>query len=123
MRTRDYPAIWALLSGKSRETIVNDVVREAERAQEGTVDPGDIERDFSHGGAISKAYWEAYLREFDPETALRESRWEMGEVGKEAAEIRITHRRSEQPAVLRMVLEEGVWKVGLVETFRPRPLP
>jgi len=123
MRAHDYPAIWALLSSKSRETIVHDVLKETAGMFRGRVEPEEIRRDFARGGAIARAYWEGYLEEFDPETALSESRWEMGEVGKDTAEIRITHKRSKRPAVLRMVREEGVWKVGLIETFRPRPLP
>lgn len=122
MRARDYPAIWGLLSAKSQETIVGEVVKESGRTGEGAVDAGEIERDFGRGGAIARAYWEGYLREFDPETALSESRWEMGEVGEDSAEIRIIHKRSERPAVLRMVREGEIWKVGLIETFRPRPL-
>lgn len=122
MRARDYPAIWGLLSLKSRESIVGEVVKESGRTGEGAVDVGEIERDFERGGAIARAYWEGYLREFDPKTVLSESRWEMGEVGEDSAEIRITHKRSERPAVLRMVREGGIWKVGLIETFRPRPL-
>lgn len=123
MRGRDYPAIWALLSGKSREAIVEDVVKESGRFGEGAVDAGGIARDFAQGGPIARAYWDGYLREFDPETALTESRWEIGKVGEDSAEIRITHERAEQPAVLRMFREDGIWKVGLIETFRPRPLP
>jgi len=122
MRARDYPAIWGLLSAKSRETIVGDVVKESRRVGEGTVDDAGIMRDFAGGGSIARAYWEGYLREFDPEMALKESRWEMGEVGEDTAEIRITYKRSERPAVLRMVREGGIWKVGLIETFRPRPI-
>lgn len=122
MRARDYPAIWALLSARSRETIVSDVERESGRLSAGPVDPGNIERDFARGGTIARAYWEGYLREFDPEAALRESRWEMGNIEGDSAEIRIIHEGADRPAVLRMVREEGVWKVGLIETFRPRPL-
>lgn len=122
MKARDYPAIWGLLSSKSREAIVSSVVKESGRIGEGPVDAAEIARDFAGGGAIARAYWEGYLREFDPETALRESRWEMGEITGDTAEIRITYKRSERPAVLRMFREGGIWKVGLTETFRPRPL-
>lgn len=122
MQARDYPAIWALLSSKSRETIVRDVLKESSRAGEKADDAGEIARDFERGGPIARAYWEGYLREFDPKTVLSESRWEMGEVGEDSAEIHITHKWSERPAVLRMVREEEIWKVGLIETFRPRPL-
>jgi len=47
----------------------------------------------------------------------------MGEVAEDSAEIRITRKGADRPAVLRMVREGGIWKVGLIETFRPRPLP
>ncbi len=123
MRARDYPAIWALLSAKSRETIVFDVSKECDRTEAGKPDDQQIERDFERGGAIARAYWEGYLREFDPETVLSETRWEMGEVAEDSAEIRITRKGADRPAVLRMVREGGIWKVGLIETFRPRPLP
>jgi len=122
MRARDYPTVWALLSTKSRETIVGDVLKESGSAGGGFAGEEQIAQDFAKGGAIARAYWEGYLQEFDPDTALRESRWEMGEVGEDSAVIRITHKASERPAVLRMVREGGVWKVGLIETFRPRPL-
>lgn len=123
MKARDYPAVWGLLSAKSRETIVGDVVRESGRLVAGTVDPGEISKDFEQGGAIARVYWESYLGEFDPDTVLLVSRWEMGKVEGDLAEIRITYGRSERPAVLRMVREGEVWKAGLIETFRPRPLP
>lgn len=122
MKARDYPAIWALLSAKSRETIFRGVLKETEGASGGTMNAEEIARDFAQGGPVARAYWKGYLEEFDPEIVLSESRWEMGEVGKKTAEIRITHRRSKRPAFLRMILEEGIWKVGLIETFRPRPL-
>lgn len=122
MRARDYPAIWALLSAKSRETILRDVGKNIDEAGGGTIGAEELARDFARGGGIARGYWEGYLREFDPETALLDSRWEMGEVGEDSAEIRITYKRSERPAVLRMIREGGIWKVGLIETFRPRPL-
>lgn len=121
MKARDYPAVWGLLSAKSRETIVGDVVRESGRLVAGTVAAGELSKDFAQGGPVARAYWESFLREFDPDTALLESRWEMGAVEKEYAEVRITSRTAERPAVLKMFREEGVWKVGLIETFRPRP--
>jgi hypothetical protein len=41
-------------------------------------------------------------------------------VGKDRAEILLTHRGAEHPAVLKMFLETGGWKAGLVETFWSR---
>ena len=54
---------------------------------------------------------------FDPDDALERSRWEMGTVEEDRAEVLITHRGADRPAVLRMFREGGRWKVGLVETF------
>jgi hypothetical protein len=48
---------------------------------------------------------------------LEKSRWEMGAVKEDRAEVLITHHRAERPAVLQMFREEGAWKAGLVETF------
>ena len=122
MRAHDYPAIWALLSSESRKTIVGDVVKGSGPDRAGKADAAEIERDFARGGAVARAYWGGYLLEFDPDTALVDSRWEMGEVRGDSAEIQITFKGSERPAVLKMIREGGVWKVGLIETFRPRPL-
>ena len=126
MKARNYPAIFATLSAKSRETIVAETASAIASAP--TPDaakspaPGldAIRNDFVEGGAIAREYWDAYLRRFDPDAALEHSRWKIGSVGKERAEILLTHRGAEHPAVLEMFLEDGGWKVGLVETFWPR---
>ena len=139
MKARNYPAIFATLSAKSRETIVAETAsaiaaqtkRTAPREPGAAVPtPGPakgpdpdidaIRDDFLEGGAIARAYWDAYLRRFDPDAALEHCRWEIGSVGKERAEILLTHQGAEHPAVLEMFLEGGGWKVGLVETFWPR---
>lgn len=117
MKARDYPAVWDLLSSKSKAKITADVARERARLNAGPIDSGEIARDFAEGGEISRAYWTSYLEQFDPDTALTKSRWEIGEIGDRQAEIRITYRDAERPAVLKLAREEGRWKVGLAETF------
>ena len=85
--------------------------------------PPDLEavrRDFVAGGPIAHDYWDAFLRRFDPDIALEHSRWEIGSVGKDRAEILLTHHGADHPATLKMFLEDGGWKVGLVETFWTR---
>lgn len=117
MTARDYPAIWELLSSKSKATIVADVAREQARVAAGAISSEEIAREFAQGGEIARAYWTGYLEQFDPDTALTKSRWEIGEIGEKEAEIRITYRDAERPAVLKLYREEGKWKVGLAETF------
>jgi len=139
MKARDYPAIFAVLSAKSQETIVAET-SSALAAAAGKPRPGKstatetpsvpardpapgleaVRGDFIAGGPIARDYWDAFLSRFDPDAALEHSRWEIGSVGKDRAEILLTHQGAEHPAVLKMFLEAGGWKAGLVETFWSR---
>ena len=139
MKGRDYPAIFAALSAKSRETIAaetSSALAAAARqtpperptaadtppapARDTAPGPEAVRRDFVAGGPIARDYWDAFLRRFDPDAALEHSRWEIGSVGKDRAEILLTHHGADHPATLKMFLEDGDWKVGLVETFWSR---
>jgi len=80
----------------------------------------EVRRDSEEGGPLARNYWDAFLRRFDPDDALERSRWEMGPVKKDQAEVIITKHGAENPAVLVMRREEGSWKAGLVETFWTR---
>jgi hypothetical protein len=125
MKARDYPAIFTVLSAKSRETIVAETFSALAAAPSPstkmpTPDRDAVRGDFVAGGPIAHDYWDAFLRRFDPDAALEHSRWEIGSVGKDRAEIRLTYHGADHPAVLKMFLEEGGWKVGLVETFWSR---
>jgi hypothetical protein len=139
MKSRDYPAIFAVLSAKSRETIVAEtssaLAAAAKKPRPGKPTAGDapstsakipapgldaVRSDFVAGGPIARDYWNAFLSRFDPDAALEHSRWEIGSVGKDRAEILLTQQGAERPAVLKMFLEGGGWKAGLVETFWSR---
>ena len=117
MKDRDYPATWSVLTAKSRATIVAETEDAIRAAGGNPVPKGDLREDFAAGGPVARRYWESFLRHFDPDVALERSRWEMGVVEKDRAEVLITHRGADRPAVLRMYREEGRWKAGLVETF------
>ena len=136
MKSRDYPAIFAALSAKSRETIVAETssamavaAAQAPPGKPSSADttpalpkdpapgPEAVRRDFVAGGPIARDYWDAFLRRFDPNLALEHSRWEIGSVEKDRAEILLTHHGADHPATLKMFREDGGWKVGLAETF------
>jgi hypothetical protein len=120
MKARDYPAIFAALSAKSREAIV---VKTSSSLAANKVDASGREavlNDFAEGGPIAREYWDAFLRRFDPDAALEHSRWRIGSVKKDRAEILLTHHGADRPATLKMFREDGGWKVGLVETFWSR---
>jgi hypothetical protein len=119
MKERNYPKVWSLLTGKSQQIILNDV-REA-IAKTGTDTAIDsLQTDFASGGRYAREYWEAYLKVFDPDVVLAESKWEVGKVGKNETEIILRYRKSDQPAILKIYKENDSWKVGLEETFRSR---
>jgi len=127
MKSRDYPAIFAALSAKSRETIVAETSSALAAADTPSASaknpapgPEAVRGDFVAGGPIARDYWDAFLRRFDPDAALEHSRWEIGSVGKDRAEVLLTHHGAERPAVLKMFREDGGWKAGLVETFWSR---
>lgn len=122
MKDRDYALLFSHLTEVSRSEII-DETRKAIAAR-GAAPPaaGAVERDFREGGPIAKAYWEGFLRHFDPDAALERSRWAMGEVRGNEAHVLITHEGSDRPAVIRLRRENGVWKVGLRETFRHQPV-
>ncbi len=117
MKSRDYPAIWQVLTAKSRERIVSET-EDAIRKRGGPPVPREkVREDFAAGGPIAREYWEGFLKRFDPDDALEKSRWEMGASEKDRAEVWITHPGADRPAVLRMFREGDGWKAGLAETF------
>ncbi|OGW31692.1 MAG: hypothetical protein A3J81_06740 [Nitrospirae bacterium RIFOXYB2_FULL_43_5] len=117
MKENNLPAIWPSLTEKSKSTIIDDVVK---AQKNGGYPREQIKDDFEKRGPIYRVYWRFFLIYFNPDMVLNESKWEVGYIKKDKAEILITHAKSDTPARLIMVREEGSWKVGLVETFWTR---
>lgn len=119
LKTKDYSQAWSFLSRRSREVICNDIYK-------GSIDSGagytkeQIKSDLQAGGMIAGSYWKGVLQSFDPNSVLEESKWEMGFVRSDAAELFITHSKSTRPARLKLFNETSVWRVGLVESFWTR---
>ncbi len=121
MKGKDYPAIWKFLTIKSKSAIVKNVQKAS--AKVGVeYSKKQISADFGIGGPLSKAYWDSYLAEFDPDMVLEHSRWEMGIIKNKKAAIIIHYEKSEKPALLKLNKEDGIWKVGLEETFGARKI-
>lgn len=117
MEEGDLPGIWLRLTGNSRATIVRETIAAYRKAGEEGMDEAALWADFEAGGEVAREYWGGFLRSFDPRKALEESLWELAGIEGGQAEIRITHRDSERPALLKLFWEDGSWKVGLVESF------
>jgi hypothetical protein len=121
MKEKNYPAIWHSLTAKTKSSAV-DAVYKASRKANVEIEKEKIFADFAEGGKLAKAYWDGYLAVFDPDTVLEQSKWEIGKIGKDTAEVNMLYRKSPKPAVLKLYREDSIWKVGLEETFGARNL-
>ena len=119
MQRGQYTTLWQGLTAGTQRTIVRDV-RKALDKEGKAQSEADVRRDMETGGELAREYWSGYLSNFNPKTVLEESRWRMGEIKKDRAEIILRYRKSENDAILKMFREGGVWKVGLDETFSTR---
>ncbi len=116
LRDGEYETAWDLLSEKSHKTIINDIYTSSMKMG-GKIKKKDIIKDFQSRGVMFNNYWNAFLTTFDTYMILEHSVWEMGSIKKNKAEIILTHKKTNRLTRLKMYKEEGVWKVGLVETF------
>ena len=117
LKQRQYSVVWDLLSTKSHKTIINDIYKASKKLGE-NLEKTTIKNDFKKRGVHSNSYWDAILTEFDPDIILEDSRWEMGPVNKDKAEIILLHKKSKNPAILQMFKENEGWKVGFSESFK-----
>ena len=116
LKERQYRDIWKGLTAKTQESITENVIKES--AKKGHVLTKEQTRnDFTTGGPLSKAYWDAYLSTFNPDMVLKQSVWKMGIIKKDYAEVILQFKKADNPAILQMKKEGGAWKVGLEETF------
>lgn len=116
LKNGEYEIVWNLLSDKSHKTIINDV-HKASKKMNRDINKEDIAEDFNNGGVMFNNYWGSFRSTFDTEMILEQTRWDMGFIKKHKAEIIISNKKSERPARLKMLKENEVWKIGLVETF------
>ncbi len=116
---KDYRAVWDSISRRSRDAIVQDVLK-ACRALTVSCDRQELLADFAAGGPAAIVYWENYLANFDPNAVLRDSWWSIGAVRLDEAEIIVRHRDAGREAILRIIREDGAWKMGLEESFGVR---
>jgi hypothetical protein len=117
MRARDYPGIWDVMTSASQRTILDEAGKAIARSGGKEIPVDELRKDFEDGGPIARGYWSGFLAQFNPDIALEQSRWERGKIAGDRAEILITYKTAEKPALLKLFRENGRWKAGLVETF------
>lgn len=116
LKEGNYRMAWGLLSEKSHKTIIEDVYN-AEKKINPEIKKEEVIQDFENSGKMFDIYWRNYLKNFDPDLALKKSVWKMGEVKSDKAVIILY---IEGDAELKMYKEDGKWRVGLVESFWTR---
>ncbi|MDD3249079.1 MAG: hypothetical protein PHF23_01715 [Smithellaceae bacterium] len=121
LKNKNYAAAWSSLSAKSRAKIVSNVRKENKKTGVESNDEALV-KEFTAGGAIAKAYWDAFLFVFNPDIVLQDSKWEMGKIGSKEAEVVLQYKKSERPAILKLYKEDNAWKFGLDESFGARGL-
>ncbi len=119
MKARDYPAIWQALTLATKNEIVASVRKETKKAGQDYA-PEQVAQDFTSGGPLAKAYWDAYLNVFNPDMVLEDSKWSIGPIEKNAATVIVQYKKSDKPALLILKKEDGAWRLGLDETFGAR---
>jgi hypothetical protein len=118
MQKGDSVRLWKGLSEGTQRSILRDILKATEKT--GGLTEDTVRREMEAGGEIARSYWSGYLTHFDPKTILDESRWIMGEIRKDRAEIVLRYKKSKNDAILKMYREQGAWKVGLDESFSTR---
>lgn len=121
MKNKDYPAIWEGLSAKTKEIIISDVYKVSKKMKS-EIAKEELARDFAANGPNSQAYWDNYLKVFNPVVVLEQCQWGMGKSEKDTAEIYVLSKGAERPALLKMYKEDDIWKLGLEESFGARKL-
>jgi hypothetical protein len=125
IKQRDYVKTWNTLTRKSQDTIVDDVFKEIEKMRSSQKDVKDYSKeeifaDFAAGGPLSKSYWDNFLEYVNPDIVLEKSRWDIGTIKGNKANISVKYKKSDNPAILQLYKENSAWKFGLVETFWTR---
>lgn len=119
LKEKQFADAWDTLTSKSKNTIINEVYKEVNK-KETRVGREVIKQDFDTNGELLKAYWTSFLQNFDPDSVLKQSVWNIGKIEKNTAVIVLQHKKSEYPAEMKLYRENGKWKVGLIETFWTR---
>lgn len=122
LQSHDYIKAWSQMTEKSHDTIVSDVYDAIKKKSAEPISKENISDDFKQCGGICQEYWKGFLSYFNPAEVLDNSTWSTGNSEKNYCEILLKHKNSETPAIIKMYKENGMWKIGLTESFWLRKL-
>jgi hypothetical protein len=116
LKEKRFADAWEFLTIKSRDTIVSEVFNEINK-KEARIGKEVVKEDFYKNGELARLYWNAFLKNFDPDIILEQSIWSIGKIKDDTATIVLKYEKSEYNSELKLYKEDGRWHVGLVESF------
>jgi effector-binding domain-containing protein len=119
LKEKRFTDAWEFLTIKSRDTIIDEVYRDINKTK-AKIGKEVVREEFDKKRDLFLIYWNAFIKDFDPNTVLEQSVWNIGEIKGNKATIILQYKRSEYPAELKIYKENGKWQFGLVESFCTR---
>ena len=116
LKEKRFDDAWKSLTTKSRDTIVSEVYDEINKTK-AKIGRELVAEDFDKNGELSRLYWDAFIKNFDPDTVLEQSTWNIGQMKGDTAIIVLQYKESQYNSELKLYKEDGRWRVGLIESF------
>ena len=116
LKEKRFDDAWKSLTTKSRDTIVSEVYKEINKTK-AKIGRELVTEDFDNNGELSRCYWNAFIKNFDPDAVLEQSTWNIGQMKEDTAIILLQHKESQYNSELKLFKEDGRWRVGLTESF------
>ena len=69
LKEKRFDDAWKSLTTKSRDTIVSEVYKEINKTK-AKIGRELVTEDFDKNGELSRCYWDAFIKNFDPDTVL-----------------------------------------------------
>ncbi len=116
LKEKRFSDAWKYLTTKSRDTIVSEVYDEINKTK-AKIGRELVAEDFDKNDELSGLYWDAFIKNFDPDTVLEQSTWNIGQMKGDTAIIVLQYKESQYNSELKLYKEDGRWRVGLIESF------
>jgi hypothetical protein len=116
LKEKRFDDAWKSLTTKSRDTIVSEVYKEINKTK-AKIGRELVTEDFDNNGELSRCYWDAFIKNFDPDAVLEQSTWNIGQMKEDTAIIVLQYKESQYNSELKLFKEDGRWRVGLIESF------
>jgi len=119
LKERKFADAWELLTIKSKDTIITEVYKGINKTN-AKIGRDVVREEFDKKGDLFLIYWNAFIKNFDTNTVLEQSVWNIGEIKSNRAILILRYKKSEYDSELQIYKEDGKWRFGLVESYWTR---